>query len=395
MVLIYVGIDVAKDKHDCCILGDSGTCLRESFSFSNDKEGFSKLIAAISAVSGKSADSSQIRTGLEATGHYSANLVAFLRSSGFQPVVFNPLRVKLYRQAISLRRTKTDKADAKCIAGILMSEVSSPVTVSYQIQELKSLTRHRHRLVAICSRSKVSMSRMVDLLFPELPSLGLRTGQASTLALMAELPGADMIAACRIDRLTNILRYASKGRYGREKAEAIKSMAKNSIARTSKALSLELSQVIEQIRFFKRQIAFLDRQIAAMVAEINTPLLTIPGIGFRTAAVILAEIGDIRRFKKPDQLQAFAGLDPSTYQSGKFNAANTPMVKHGSKYLRWSLMQAARLCSIHCRDFRNYMEHKIAQGKHYFVALGHLSKKLIRVIFHMLYTNEVFVSMAA
>ena len=276
-----------------------------------------------------------------------------------------------------------------------MSEVSSPVTVSYQIQELKSLTRHRHRLVAICSRSKVSMSRMVDLLFPELPSLGLRTGQASTLALMAELPGADMIAACRIDRLTNILRYASKGRYGREKAEAIKSMAKNSIARTSKALSLELSQVIEQIRFFKRQIAFLDRQIAAMVAEINTPLLTIPGIGFRTAAVILAEIGDIRRFKKPDQLQAFAGLDPSTYQSGKFNAANTPMVKHGSTYLRWSLMQAARLCSIHCRDFRNYMEHKIAQGKHYFVALGHLSKKLIRVIFHMLYTNEVFVSMAA
>ena len=395
MVLIYVGIDVAKDKHDCCILGDSGVCLRESFSFSNDKEGFSKLIAAISAVSGKSADSSQIRTGLEASGHYSANLVAFLRSSGFQPVVFNPLRVKLYRQAISLRRTKTDKADAKCIAGILMSEVSSPVTVSYQIQELKSLTRHRHRLVAICSRSKVSMSRMVDLLFPELPSLGLRTGQASTLALMAELPGADMIAACRIDRLTNILRYASKGRYGREKAEAIKSMAKNSIARTSKALSLELSQVIEQIRFFKRQIAFLDRQIAAMVAEINTPLLTIPGIGFRTAAVILAEIGDIRRFKKPDQLQAFAGLDPSTYQSGKFNAANTPMVKHGSTYLRWSLMQAARLCSIHCRDFRNYMEHKIAQGKHYFVALGHLSKKLIRVIFHMLYTNEVFVSMAA
>ncbi len=395
MVLIYVGIDVAKDKHDCCILGDSGVCLRESFSFSNNSEGFSALIAAISAVSGKNTDSSQIRTGLEATGHYSANLVAFLRSSGFQPVVFNPLRVKLYRQAISLRRTKTDKADAKCIARLLMSEDSSPVPVSYQIQELKSLTRHRHRLVSICSRSKVSMSRMVDLLFPELPSLGLRTGQASTLALLSELPGADMIAACHIDRLTNILCYASKGRYGREKAEAIKSMAKNSIARTSKALSFELSQIIEQIRFFNRQIAFIDKQIAAMVAEINTPLLTIPGIGFRTAAVILAEIGDIRRFKKPDQLQAFAGLDPSTYQSGKFNAANTPMVKHGSTYLRWSLMQAARLCSIHCRDFRNYMERKIAQGKHYFVALGHLSKKLTRVIFHMLYTNEVFVSMAA
>ncbi len=395
MVLIYVGIDVAKDKHDCCILGDSGVCLRESFSFSNDSEGFSALIAAISAVSGKNADSSQIRTGLEATGHYSANLAAFLRSSGFQPVAFNPLRVKLYRQAISLRRTKTDKADAKCIARLLTSEDSSPVPVSYQIQELKSLTRHRRRLVSICSRSKVSMSRMVDLLFPEPPSLGLRTGQTSTLALLSELPGADMIAARPIDRLTDILRCASKGRYGREKAEAIKSMAKNSIARTSKALSFELSQSIEQIRFFNRQIAFIDKQIAAMVAEINTPLSTIPGIGFRTAAVILAEIGDIRRFKKPDRLQAFAGLDPSTYQSGKFNAANTPMVKHGSTYLRWSLMQAARLCSIHCRDFRNYMERKIAQGKHYFVALGHLSKKLARVIFHMLYTNEAFVPMAA
>ena len=305
----------------------------------------------------------------EATGHYSENLAAFLRSNGFEPVVFNPLRVKLHRQASSLRKTKTDRADAKCIAELLLLDHSNPAPISYQISELKSLTRHRSRLLEARGKCKCILTGWVDVLFPELQSV--------------------------VSTLTNLLRMASKGRYKRDKAVSIKALAKDSIGRSSPARSLELQQVIEQIYFFNSQIEAVEKQIACIVSAMDSPLLTIPGIGIIIASVTIAEIGDIRRFNTPDQLLAFAGLEPSTYQSGKFKADRTPMVKHGSTYLRWAVMQAARLACVHCPDFRRYMERKLAQGKHYFVVLGHLSKKLIRVIFHILNANEPFVPTVA
>lgn len=392
--MVFVGIDVAKNKHDCAILGDNGTCVLAAFSFNNDRNGFTALLDAVKQAAG-GVFAGNVKAGLEATGHYGSNLAAFLRASGIEPVVFNPLQVKRYCQARSLRRTKTDKADAKRIAELLISDTSNPVAISYQMQELKSLTRSRFRLVKQCSKLKVSLSRLTDVLFPELTSIGLKLDQASVLTMLAVLPGAPAIAACRIDKLTNVLYSASKGRYGRQKAEAIKALAKESIAFGSEAASFELSQVIEHIQFAKKQLAALDKKIEATVAETKTPLTSIPCIGFRLAAVIISEIGDVKRFETPDQLLAFAGLDPSTYQSGSYQADKTPMVKHGSAYLRWGLMQAARLAATNCPLFRAFLQKKRAQGKHYFVALGHLSKKLVRVIFHMLNANEEFSLKAA
>ena len=336
-------------------------------------------------------ESDQIKTGLEATGHYSENLVAFLRDSGIEPIVFNPLQVNLFRKSQSLRKTKTDKVDAKCIAQLLMSAESNPVPVSYQIKELKTLTRHRSRLIFQQTRLKQSISRLIDILFPELPSIFASVTQASAKALLLELPSTHQIAACRIDRLTNILSRASRGHYRREKAVQVKQLAKQSIGADSCATAFELQLTIQQLNFHQQQIKQIDKVIHKAVNATNTPLLSILGIGTTLAAIILAEIGDIRRFSSPDKLQAFAGLEPSTYQSGKFNASRTPMVKHGSTYLRWALMQAARLVAMNCAHFRNYFELKRSQGKHYFVALSHTCKKLIRVIFRILNTNEVFV----
>lgn len=388
--MIYVGIDAAKDKHDCCILGGNGQMVRQPFTFLNNHEGFELLRTAIRR-SSELEGSGQIRAGLESTGHYSGNLEAFLRDSGVELVVFNPLQVNLYRKSQTLRKTKTDKVDAKCIAQLLMTAESNPVSVSYQIQELKALTRHRFRLVSQRSKLKVSISRLVVILFPELPTACNSVTQATIKALLLELPGARQIAACRIDRLTNLLTSASKGRYGREKALEIKSLAQQSIGANSPATSLELQLTLQQLDFLLQQINKLDKAIRSALAQIQSPILSIPGIGPTLAAIILAEIGDIHRFSSPDKLQAFAGLDPSTYQSGKFKADKTPMVKHGSTYLRWALMQAARLAAMHCETFGRYLMTKQAQGKHYFVALGHTAKKLIRVIFRILSANEVFV----
>jgi len=184
------------------------------------------LISAIQR-SSEAEGSGQIKAGLESTGHYSGNLEAFLRDSGVQLVVFNPLQVNLYRKSLTLRKTKTDKVDAKCIAQLLMTTESNPVSVSvsYQILELKALTRHRSRLVSQRTKLKINISRLVVILFPELPTVCNSVTQAAIKALLLELPSARQIAACRIDRLTNLLRTASKGRYGRAKAEEIKSLA--------------------------------------------------------------------------------------------------------------------------------------------------------------------------
>jgi len=387
--LIYVGIDVAKNKHDCCILGVTGENLFDSFSFPNTKQGFDLLKTNINSVL-KAQPDSNIKVGLEATGHYNENLVAFLRYSGIEPVVFNPLQVKLFRQALSLRKTKTDKVDAKCIASLLMSDVSNPLAPSYQIQELKSLTRHRSRLVSERSKAKIQLSRLIDILFPELPSICWSISQKSILALLKAFPSAKSISLCSLDSLTSVLEKNSKGRYKEHKAQQIRDLAKQSIGKDSHALAFELVQVIESIEFFQNQILTLDAKLKLLVEELDSPLLTIPGIGYRLAAIILSEIGDVSRFSSPDKLLAFAGVEPSTYQSGQFSATKTHMVKRGSSYLRWALMQAARLAARRCTVLHAFLDKKMAQGKHYFVALGHATKKLVRLIFHLLTKNEPF-----
>ena len=145
------------------------------------------------------------------------------------------------------------------------------------------------------------------------------------------------------------------------------------------------------IQSVQAEIDVLDRKIKSIVKELDTPLLSIPGISYTHAAIILAEIGDINNFSTPSKLQAFAGLDPSTYQSGKYTASYSTMVKRGSTYLRWAMFQAARLVAMRDKTFKDYLAKKRSEGKHFNVAISHVSKKLLRTIFYMLKHNETFV----
>jgi len=390
--MVFIGIDVAKNKHDCCILGIGGEVLKDSFTFANNRSGFDELFTAIqSAMQGK--QDNEVRVGLEATGHYSTNLVAFIRGSGIEPIILNPLSVNLFRKSQTLRKTKTDKVDARYIAAMLMTlNPSLPRTpISYHIEELKVLTRNRSRLVGYCAKLKLSLTRLLDVVFPELPSIVWSRNQKSVHGLLLELPNARSIANCRIDRLTNILKDASHGRYGRERALVIRKAASDSIGSHSPAMAFEIQQTIRLIQNAQAEIKLLDKQIAIFIKSTKTPLLSVPGIGNTLAAIILSEIGDIRRFETPAQLLAFAGMEPSAYQSGNFNANNTPMVKRGSTYLRWAVLQAARLVAMRDKTFKAFLKKKRNEGKHYNVALSHVGKKLIRVIFHMLLTDRVFI----
>jgi transposase len=393
--MIYVGIDVAKHKHDCFITNSDGEVLQNVFTIQNSKLGFLQLYDAISTLESNPSPQN-IRIGLEATGHYSNNLIEFLLSKKLNPVVLNPLSTNLFRKGQSLRKTKTDKSDARFITMMLITEDIKPYSpVSYHISELKSLTRHRFRMVQERTRFKISYSRLIDIIFPELHTVVWAPAQKSMLHTLLVLPNTQAISQCHLTRLTNVLKEHSHGRYSRSKAIEIRQLAQDSIGSNSPAVAFELQQVIRSILFLQDEIQLLDAQIKNAVLALDSPVMSIPGISYTLAAIILAEIGDVEKFDSPAKLLAFAGLEPSMYQSGNFTASHCNMVKRGSKYLRWALLQAARLVCMRDMTFKAYRDKKVNEGKHFYVALSHTAKKLVRVIFYMLANGQRFVAQLA
>ena len=384
--MIYVGIDVAKDKHDCCILGPDTEELFQVFTIRNNSDGYGELFHKIESVS---KDKSQIKIGLEATGHYSYNILGSLLDHGYHTFVINPLHTNLYRKGQSLRKTKTDKVDARSIAEMLVTDKTlKPYTgTSYHSEELKSLTRYRFELVKERAKMKTSVSRLVNILFPELESLVPTLHMNSVYRLLQELPGAYFIASSNLTHLKALLADASKGRYGREKAIEIRETAKSSIGSLMPAKSMELRQTIHRIDTLTSDIKEVEQSIQKIMDECGSPITTIPGIKYRMGAMILAEIGDFTRFSNADQVLAYAGLSPSTYQSGKLISSYARMEKRGSKYLRYALFNAAIYVSGWDERFRLYLSKKRAEGKHYYVAISHVVKKLVRTIFRMEITH--------
>ena len=385
---ILVGIDVAKDKHDCFIMNSEGEVLAKPFTILNNKEGFDFLYEKIQSVS----SSDKIKVGLEATGHYSYNIIGFLLNKDLATFILNPLHTNLYRKSLSLRKTKTDKIDSKTIAMMLLSDVSlkSYSDISYHNEDLKSLTRYRFSKVEERAKLKTSLSRLAQILFPELEKLVPTLHMTSIYQLLEEFPSASAIASVHLTRLTNLLSKASKGHYDRETAIKIRDAAKNSIGSNMPAKSLELKHTIKLIRALTIDIDEIEAEISKMMDKIASPITTIPGIGNNMGAMIISEIGDFSRFSSPDKILAYAGYSPSTYQSGKLDNCYAHMEKRGSRYLRYALFQATqRVCHLDS-TFSAYLAKKRAEGKHYYVAISHAVKKLVRVIFYLEKTKQAF-----
>ena len=380
--MIYVGIDVAKDKHDCFITNSDGKVLFKAFTIHNNRNGFDELYQKIQSVE---VDLSKIKVGLEATGHYNYNLLGYLIDKGLPTYVINPLHTNLYRKSLSLRKTKTDKVDARTIAMMLMSDMNlkSYSDTSYHNGELKSLTRYRFDKVQERAQLKQSISRLVTILFPELEKLVPTLHMASVYTLLGELPSASQIASCHLTHLTNLLQTASKGRYSREKAIEIRDAARTSIGSRMPAKSLELKHTLKLIGELDSEIGEIESEIKKIMDEINSPILSIPGIGYRMGAMILAEVGDFSRFDSPDKLLAYAGVSPSTYQSGQLESSYSHMEKRGSRYLRFALINAAKYVYHWDESYGVYLQKKLSEGKHYNVAITHAAKKLVRLIYAM------------
>ena len=389
--MICVGIDVAKDKHDCFILSSEGEVLADVFTIPNNRDGFETLLQRIRSCA---LPADIIKVGLEATGHYSYNILGFLLDCGLPTCVINPLHTNLYRKSLSLRKTKTDRIDARTIAAMLMSDLDlkSYTDTAYHNEELKSLTRYRFDKVRQRAKLKQSVSRLVNILFPELETLVPTLHMASVYALLDELPSAQRIASAHLTHLKTLLDDASKGRYGRDKAVEIREAARRSIGSKIPAKSLELRHTIQLIRELDKEIDEVEAAIEEIMGSIQSPITTIPGMGLRMGAMILAEVGDFANFDSPDKILAYAGLSPSTYESGKLKAtgAYAHMEKRGSRYLRYAIFNATKYVCIWDSTFAAYLAKKRAEGKHYNVAISHAAKKLVRVIYALQKSGKAY-----
>jgi len=371
----YIGIDISKYKHDCFIMTDLGEVINEGFSFTNNAEGFVMLQKELELCK-----KGNIQIGFEATGNYGINLKLFLERIGYDYMEINPLLIKEYIKSQTLRRTKTDKLDAKAIAGYLLEKGYRPNQTSfYQKFALKQLTRLRSNLVSQRSAYLVQLTNVLDCIFPEFKPLFSNKFSVTALYILANYPSAEAIANMN-SRSFDILRRKSHGRFSMDKFVKLKSLAKNTVGVHDNCYRIELETLLDLYSQLDSKIDEVEVQIAEIIESLNSPTLSIKGVGAMSAAIILSELGDISRFKSPDKMLAFAGLEPGHFQSGTAEY-NGHMVKHGSAPLRCALMNCSRTIRLHNETFAAYYQKKIGEGKPHYVALSHVAKKLVRLIY--------------
>lgn len=383
--MIYVGIDIAKLNHFAAVLSSDGEVLVRPFKFTNDSDGFRRLLSVLDPY-GK--DSLVI--GLESTAHYGNNLVEFLVSRHYNVCVINPIQTSSMRRN-NIRKTKTDTVDTVVIARTLMVQEHRFCTKQdIDLLHLKNLGRFRQKLMKQRTRAKIQLVSYVDQSFPELQYFFHGIHHKSVYALLKEAPSPEKVAAMHMTHLVHLLKTASHGHFQKEKAQSLRVLAQQSVGSSDSSISIQITQTIELIELLDSQIDAVESEMHNILLSIDSAIMTLPGISYVEAGMILGEIGDIHRFSEPKKLLAFAGLDPTVCQSGNFNASHTRMSKRGSKVLRYALVYAAHNVVRNNKTFKDYYDSKRASGLNHYAALGHCAGKLVRIIYKMLTDDLVF-----
>ena len=384
----YLGIDIAKTNHIASLINNNGDIVIRAIKFTNSNEGFHKFL---SILQDKLGNLNNIEIAMEATGHYWLSLYSALTDNGFNVSVYNPYQIKAYRGAYNNRKQKNDIIDSIIIADYLRVFGSKNSKLPEEnILSLKQLTRFRSNIVDNISSLKVQVIGIIDKIFPEYKGIFCDVFGTASKQLLLKYPTPEEILKTSSTKLTNLLSKYSNGRFNKEKVKQLKKIAKNSfgIKITTNACSFEIKQLINQIIFLEEQIDEVQIQIEEIYNKLDSHLLSVPGVGKALAPIILAEIGDINNFDKPSKLIAFAGIDPSENQSGNKLSSNDKTSKRGSPYLRHAIYTASLVAISSEPVLRTYYDKKKSEGKHHFVALAGISRKLLTIIYYILKENR-------
>ena len=384
-----VGIDIGKFKHSFCILDkDTGNLLVKPCFFHNSIDGFNILLNSIQSFS-----NDDILIGMEDTGHYHFALLKFLLDKKFHIALINPTTTNLTRK-LQGSISKTDKLDTMTICDVLcFSHHKKAYRVtkidSFALYEQKQLTREHHNLKEQLNTLTNRLQKCIDIVFPEYNSLFKSKYGVIYMKILKSFGSAHKIAHSDIRSIRKQF-IAGKGTSISLTPEKLKDVAKNSIGFYSISEEIQIKHLICQIELIKEQINEIDKKIEEFSIQLNSPILSIPGISHFSGTSILAELGDICKYSKPSQIIKFAGLAPLVYESSQFTAQHTAITKKGSRYLRKTLYQIILAVIKFNPVFKQYYLLKRSQGKGHRCAQGHCIRKLLRVIFHLLTKQQQF-----
>lgn len=392
---IYVGIDVSKFKHTCCIIDGNGEVIQKSFDFSNSKEGFDSLIETFKSIK----QSEPFQIVMEATGHYHECLFRYLVANNYQVQIKNPVVIARFKQSEYLDKAKTDNLDALLIAQYASKHPFSPSMLkSYNIERIRRIARAKYFLYQDKERTINHLHRYLDESFPELISFLRKRGDIkryqgrslfdskTTLWLLENFPSAKKFSLARSETAEK-LRRMSKGAFSLVKFNELRTIAKNSIGVSFVETETIIVQLVNELRIIRERNEELDQQLEPLIDETAPNLLTVPGIGYRLASLLLGEIGDASQFPTADKIIKFAGLDVRVYQSGTVEKHGA-IRKRGSPLLRYALFQAAEKARIHCSEIAEFYSKKKGEGKHPICALTHTARKILRIVWALLKTGQ-------
>jgi transposase len=379
----YLGIDVAKRQHKAMLLDAAGATVLKPFPVKNDRAGIAALLHRLAQVN------EPVEIGLEATGHYWLALYDQLTQAGYRVHVLNPLQVHAYQRS-GIRKRKSDSLDAQWIADFIRvggtHANTTPDTLPVYLQ-LRQLARFRFSLTDQIGDAKRRVLAVLDRVFPEYESLFSDVFLTTSRRLLAEAVVPQDFVDFDLNELTRLLASSSRGRFGLPKAQEIQALAQQSIGVTllADAARVEVGCLLAQLDFLEQQVMAVDAALEQLVALLPQQYLTtIPGVGAVVAATILGEVGDIHRFPSMEKLVAYAGIDPTLYQSGQFQATEAHMSKRGSPHLRRALWLAAGQARQRDPQLKAFYDKKRAEGKSYGTAMGAVCRKLLQRIYVVL-----------
>lgn len=388
--MILIGIDIGKLSHTFSIVNsENGDILVEPTNFKNNKEGFDFLYDKMNSYKKEN-----ILIGMEDTGHYHFALLKNLLSKHFNVALINPVVTDMTRK-LQGGITKNDPLDSLTICDVIGSNSrKKPYRITkmnrYELYEQRQLTRHHHILKEELRVYMTRLQKCIDIVFPEYNSLfGSKYGFVY-MTILKDCGSAAKIASTDIRTLRNYFKFSGKGRRVSLTAEQLKEAAKYSIGIDSSSEVIQIKHLISQIELIQTQIDEVDKKIEEFSTELNSPILSIPGISHFSGTSILSELGDIRNYSSAAKIIKFAGVAPFEHQSSQYKAEHTAITKKGSKYLRKTLYQVILPVIQHNPIFKKYYLLKISQGKSYRCAQGHCVRKLLRIIYHLLTNNQQF-----
>jgi len=393
--MYYLGIDVSKVSHQCIILDANGEALGKSFTVQSSKDDFAKLVKKLQELNIPKND---LTVGLEATGNLWENLYSFLKERGLNVILLNPYQTNKFHQA-TLKKAKTDSIDALVIAGLLRSGcASSSYIPDEDIQSLRDLVRLKDGYLKDIKNYKRKAYSLLGLVFPEFLNLVKDPFNIVSTQMLLKYQTASDFKSAKPKDLLKIARGHQGNTYDEAWADKVIRAAKDSIysGKASKARGLVLKSLIQNIKSLKEQTELLDEEIQNLLKPDDKSsnndvdnLLTIPGVGPKTVAVFLAEVGDIKRFSRCKDFIGFVGLYPQIEQSGS-SLNRAKLTNKGSRLLKHALYIASVASLIHNPYLKSVYRDKISQGKSTKQAIIVVARKLACIMYSMLKNNTAY-----